>query len=117
MNLHHLSAPAMTLCVLYPDSRQTDSSQSQPGKEGLRANERASRPVYQPMSSQHEFVFDIRWSFEEKSMAAEMDTASPGPSDRLSNSAESVMESKCTQTAEDDAGNFMSYYYRVFLTP
>ena len=40
-----------------------------------------------------------------------------GPSDQLSNSAESVMESKCTQTAEDDASNFMSYYYRVFLTP
>ena len=79
MNLHHLSAPAMTLCVLYPDSRQTDSSQSQPGKEELRANERASRPVYQPMSSQHEFVFDIRWSFEEKRMAAEMDTASLRP--------------------------------------
>ena len=45
------------------------------------------------------------------------DTAFPGAPEQLSISAESVMESKCTQTAEDDASNFMSYYYPVFLTP
>ena len=44
------------------------------------------------------------------------DAVSPGPPEQLSNSAESAIESNCTQTTEDDASNFMSCYYPVFLT-